>query len=196
MRLCCLATWQSKRKRNPLFRISLEALRLPCKEYEERKCVCTFPAKYRLTKFLRFPETTALQRCKLFATFEGGWGLSALLRGLTLPISSRTIFYPQAVSRPKTPKLYYIRSSAVKSTAQICRAAVLTSRHPHSCHANGFTLLICPSGLPPDLYKCGGDKRLKAQRWVASSSAMRGCDEGWLRLNCCWIAVWFGESLM
>ena len=37
------------------------------REYEERKRITRFSAKYRSRKFLRFPKTTALQHCKLIS---------------------------------------------------------------------------------------------------------------------------------
>ena len=74
---------------------------MPCKEYKERKCVCTFPAKYRLTKFLTFPMTTALQRLQIeLLRPRGGKGMSALLRGLTPPISSSNYGVPIGSSMP------------------------------------------------------------------------------------------------
>ena len=42
----------------------------PCKEYEERKRICAFSAKYRLTKFLTFHQTTALQRKLTFCASD------------------------------------------------------------------------------------------------------------------------------
>ncbi len=48
-----------------------------------------------IMKFLRFQKTTALQRLQIELLVRGWKGMSALLRGLTLPISSRTMAVPR-----------------------------------------------------------------------------------------------------
>ena len=55
------------------------------------RSLCNVPSD---VKFTRFPTTTALQRCANELLVRGWKGMSALLRGLTLPISSRTMSVP------------------------------------------------------------------------------------------------------
>ena len=68
-------------------------------------------------KLPTFHSATALQHI----TFEGWKGMSALLRGLTLPISSRTMSCPQTLARRH---VNYIKTAALKSSATVCKLSM------------------------------------------------------------------------
>ena len=89
-------------KRKPLFRVPLEAVGIAL--YETLREEVHYALSLQGAVVL---ETSYISRgdcfaaCKLNCYVRGWKGMSAFLRGLTLPVSSRTMACPQAVRRSR-----------------------------------------------------------------------------------------------
>ena len=89
---------------------------MPCKEYEERKCDCTYLCQVSPYEISHVSTNDSFAACKFIATSEGGRGMSAYTKSLDDP-NQFPNYVLQKDFRPKATIFYHNRCNPVKLAA-------------------------------------------------------------------------------